>query len=276
MIVLIATAQVRDVSENAAWRRDPLSHWDLIGRMIDEGHSVNPVFSVPWVKTSIFKPDWLHAVDQGVAADFAGSFFWTILPRLPGNNREARVASLWTRVQRYYRESGVSDRLQSLTPNMIKAPGKSAKLRCSAAQVRRLVPLLPQLAQEVLGLGDPQEAAARTAAEALHECYKTLSADSVDASNTLHRQSIKFALAYVALSDHSQDEMAWRVKPKMHLFMHLASDGRRPAAHWCYRDEDFGGAVGRMCRSRGGKNDGKTLSTRVLDLCRVRQPVLRA
>ena len=115
---------------------------------------------------------------QGAAADFAGSLLWTLLPKLPGRSREARVASLWAKMQRSRREHGVQGRLQSLTANMIKPPGQGAKLRCSAAQMRRLVPFLVELADELLSFDDPVEAAARTAAQALQKCYGALSGDA--------------------------------------------------------------------------------------------------
>ena len=32
---------------------------------------------------NLFRVDWLHAVDQGVGADFAGGAFEALLPKLP-------------------------------------------------------------------------------------------------------------------------------------------------------------------------------------------------
>ena len=55
---------------------------------------------------------------------------------------------------------------------------------------------------------DPVEAAARTAAHAVQKCYGALSedTDTEAACGTLREESIKFALAYVALRSHCEGE----------------------------------------------------------------------
>ena len=65
---------------------------------------------------------------------------------------------------------------------------------------------------------------------------------------------MKFAIRYVGLHDFCNhvDDLSWRIKPKLHLFLHICSDNSLPRLTWTYRDEDFGGSVARMARRRGG------------------------
>ena len=72
---------------------------------------------------------------------------------------------------------------------------------------------------------------------------------------------MRFALQYVSVRNaHADvDPTAWRVKPKLHMFLELCSEGSHPAKFWNYRDEDWGGSVARMARGRGGELHALTL-----------------
>lgn len=247
---------LREVGRDAPWRQNRLSHWDVLRKIRSNGLTVSPLFTAPWVTTSLFRPDWLHAVDQGVAADFIGNVFWHLVKYrlLPGNTEQARCVDLWRRVQEFYVSQGVSDRLQNLTLGMLCKKKGSPKLRCSAAQCRALVPFVDMLLRQpdLLDSDNNVHLAMRTAAMNLHECYKALSSNSIFWEDILNTSSRKFAAQYVALEGAGLRESEWRVKPKLHLFLELCSDGSRPAMFWTYRDEDFGGSCAAWARRRGG------------------------
>ena len=106
-------AELREVGPDAGWRNRRLSHWDLIHRIRRNNVEVSPLFSSPFLKGSCFKIDWLHAVDQGVGADFLGNFFYYVVRELlEGANLTERCSSLWMKIQAYYRRHEVQDRLQ--------------------------------------------------------------------------------------------------------------------------------------------------------------------
>ena len=42
-------------------------------------HGICSIFAAPFLKGELFAIDWLHAVDQGVAADFAGNLLYSLL-----------------------------------------------------------------------------------------------------------------------------------------------------------------------------------------------------
>ena len=57
----------------------------------------------------------------------------------------------------------------------------------------------------------------------------------------------------MAALDIHTNSSEFRVKPKMHLFLHLTSGKMgNPSSFWNYRDEDFGGSIADMFFRAGG------------------------
>ena len=75
--------EVRDVGKDAAWRCKPMAWSDLIAKIFTIKQELNPLLTAPWVNHRIFRKDWLHAVDQGVASDQG----WGICLNLVFDNR---------------------------------------------------------------------------------------------------------------------------------------------------------------------------------------------
>ncbi len=96
-----ALPQVREVTAEATWRAAPLSHSECILKMLRKRGKVNPLLTAPWVKTKIFRMDWLHCSDLGVAADFLGNFFHEVVDLFPGGTKKDRCASLYQEVLAY-------------------------------------------------------------------------------------------------------------------------------------------------------------------------------
>jgi hypothetical protein len=266
--------QVRDVSLSATWRSQPRSHWQVMAAILENGRRVSPLLQAPWVTTAIVRIDWLHCADQGIAADFLGNLLLMLTGKCPGPTHKERTAVLWRKVQKFYEDFAVEDRLQNLVPTMLKQPKKAPKLRCSAAQCRALVPFGELAAQEMLADDVLVEAAAKAAMLHLSQCYKALSRQSIFASDVLREHSSKFALQFCALESVTADAKSWRIKPKLHLFLELCSEGSKPALFWNYRDEDWGGSVSRMSRRRGGLLSVKAFSGNLITKFRL-QPMVR-
>ena len=266
---------MRAVGEDSPWRADRKTHWDTIAGIMRKGYPVNPILQAPWVTTRIFRIDWLHAVDLGVGADYLGNVFHLCKQSLPGASRAARVLCLWQKVQKFYKDNGVQDKLQNLTEPMIKAQGRPPKLRASAACTRALIPFGLQLARETFVHPSPEQAAALVGMEHLDFCYRSLSRDTIFAKDLFEDSAVKFASQYCALEAYNKYEQLWRVKPKLHLFLELALERGRPTTCWTYRDEDFGGSVAHMARRRGGLLSSAAFSINLLDRFRMQQPVIR-
>jgi hypothetical protein len=265
--------KVRDVGHGANWRRDRLTHWQVLQRILESGRPLCPLLEVPWCSVAIFRIDWLHCADQGVTADYLGNLFIMIAGKCVGNNKKERTADLWQRIRAKYAANHVDERLQNLIPTMLQGDGKAPKLRCSAAQCRALVPIAHALAQELLS-NAPREAAAKTGMTHLNRCYEALSGDSIFASDVLREHSVRFALQYVALEQTAEGN-AWRIKPKLHLFLEICAEGSKPALFWNYRDEDFGGSVSHLRRRRGGLLSAQAFSRNLLERFKIKQPMIR-
>jgi len=212
--------QVREVGSDATWRSEPLSHAECIFRILGSKGRVNPLLTAPWVTTKIFRMDWLHCCDLGVTADFIGNFFHEVIELFPGASKKERCANLYQEIFAYYEAEGVQDRFDCLLPTFFEPKDGAYKLRGSAAKIRALVPFCWHLAQEILDIRVPKNAAMRHAAFHLYEVYCALSADHPDPCASMKEHGIKFAIFYVGLHDHlhAADDKAWRMKPKLHLF----------------------------------------------------------
>ena len=236
----------------------------------------SPLMSAPWVKASIFRRDWLHCADQGVAADFGGNLCSLLVSKMPGANVQVRTHQLWEEIQRSYGAAGVPIRnqLNTLTPTMIQQQGKKPKLRANASEMRTLVPILHHVAQQFLDDANPIEAAAKTAAWHLNECYKALADDVIFYHASLTEHSTAFALQMVALADVHENTRLWQLKPKLHQWLELCAEGAKPAKCWTYRDEDFGASCARMAHRRGCKISAKAVSHNLLENFRMKQPMI--
>ena len=269
--------QVREVNSEAPWRSDPLSHAECIFRILRSRGKVNPLLTAPWVKICIFRMDWLHVADLGVTADFIGNFLHEVLPLFPGSSKKERSAAIYQEMLAHYEENEVQDRSDCLLPTFFEPDSGPYKLRGSAAKIRALVPFVWKLAQEMLDLRIPIHAAMRQAAFHLNGVYSALSSKRGDPVATMKEHGTKFALQYVALHDHcnAADERAWRIKPKLHLFLHITSDSSLPRLTWTYRDEDFGGSVARMARRRGNLLSCRATSWTTLARFKIASPCVR-
>jgi len=245
-------ATIRECGTAASWRQERMSHWDLLLRWQEQGKSVSPLLGAPCIRSSCFKIDWLHTVDLGVAADFLGSIFKMLLPKMQGASDLLRCKELFLLMQTYYRANNVESRLDHLTPLMLCKPMQTPKLRAKAAEARGLVPFARDTALLLLSDAVPTESTAKEAAICLASCYDALSHTTFLADD-LKKHCRKFCLLTVALE--AADEKLWRVKPKLHLFQELCEmQTSCPADSWTYRDEDFGGTLAKISRRRGGNN----------------------
>ena len=244
-----------------------------------QGKTPSPLFNAPWVKPHIFRRGWLHASDQGVAADFAGNALKLLTSKFPGRKKQQRVQALFADINAWYERADINvphgDRLPCLPPTMIQGDKKSPKLRGNAGIIRALVPYLEEATRLRLNLADPIEGAVRRAAADLKECYDALSHRQIFHEDLLRRHSRQFALQYVALAQVHQGTRDWKIKPKLHVWLELCSEGSRPATFWTYRDEDYGGGVARMARHRGGRPSVAATSAQVLQSFRAKQPIIR-
>jgi len=221
--------------------------------------------------------DWLHVADIGVLGDFLGNLFHEIVDLFPGATKKERCAEIYKEISAFYQANGVADKLDCLLPTCFEQKDSGYKLRASAAKARALVPFAFRITQEMLDPTVPKYAAIRAAAYHLNEVYSALSSSHPTPCETMKEHGIKFAIQYVALHDfcNPANRFAWRIKPKLHLFLHITSDSSIPRLTWTYRDEDFGGSVARMARRRGYLLNNRSTSAAVLSRFKMANPCIR-
>ena len=139
--------QVREVDSSATWRGQPLSYSECILRISRNRGYVCPLLTAPWVTNHIFRMDWLHISDLGIAADFLGNFFHVVTPLFPGTHKKDKCTACYNEMQAFYEEGDVQDRCDSLPPTFFEPKDAAYKLRGSAAKIRALVPFADQLAR---------------------------------------------------------------------------------------------------------------------------------
>ena len=249
-----------DADTTAEWRHQRLSTLEFIHRQKKLGKKISPICSVQGVSNRIFRFDWLHAVDQGVAADFFGNALETLLPKMAGDNKAAKCQTLNRKLQAFYKRHKVQDKVKCLELKHFKRPSATQppKLKMVfAAEVRCMTPFIKELTQEFCRDACPQEVTVRLAARKLELCYIALAKTSLPAREELLQTcSREFAQLYKALHQKSTDGILWRPKPKMHQMLELCSEpGCDPTTSWCYRDEDAGGPISKVCRMRGRWNN---------------------
>ena len=262
-------ADIRDASSAARWRRERLSHWDLLERILRKGHVLSPLLSAPGIKHTCFKVDWLHAVDQGAGSDFLGNLFFLLVGKMEGRRKKDRIKALLHVIKKWYTDNGVESRLQTLTWGMIKNNKAPPKLRCKAAEARALIPFAQFAAERYLNDLIPEELAAKQMSVHLNALYRTLSSATIFREDLMREHCRKFFLLYAGLeaTHGAGSSKKWKVKPKFHLVQELCemTTGCCPSLSWTYRDEDFGGSAAAMAKRKGGISTPKSNSRMLLD-----------
>ena len=166
------------------------------------------------------------------------------------------------------------DRFDCLLLSLFEQRGKGHKLRGGAAKIRAIVPWIHEICNMLLSPLHPYHGTIRAAAASLARVYDTLREDSFESLEVAKIESTRFAILFVACHDHVNhlDDLCWRLKPKLHQFLHLCGDHNRPARYWNYRDEEFGGGVARRARRRGGLLSATAVSRTVLKRFWIQHP----
>ena len=268
-------APYTDVAKSALWRSLRMKGNQCLEMLVARGKALSPLFSLPAFIIQYIIIDCLHAIDLGVAADVAGSFFAELIFAkdgfLAGPTVENRVSALWILIKEQYKLLKTPCRLQALTKEMIVKSTKNAKpkLRAKVGEMRHLVPCILAIAKEYCKhVGET--AHAKTVVNLfsrLMDFYMFLGINDFQAE-TLSRISYEFSLLYKALAEEKVQKTRWFLKPKLHLMQELCEymvhDHGDPSGYWTYMDEDFVGFIAKMASSRGGPRKAKTAPTAVM------------
>jgi hypothetical protein len=261
-------ATFRDCSSRASWRTERITPQQFHFGLLNCGYSPCPLFSAPGVSSKIVVVDWLHACDLGIGADIQGNVLNELLAFMPGSNVSTRVSALWQEIQQEYKVQGTKNKLETFTVLSFLQPTKSPKLRGKAANIRGLVPVLDCIVQRHMVHGTVHQQTVAQVMGLLAKCYTCL--DAFDAE-VLDSSAKKLGLLVVALETEEsagQQRKHWTVKPKLHLFMELATflckERGNPRFFWVYADETNGGIMRCIGTRRGGKNSSSATAFNML------------
>lgn len=218
---------------------------------------LSALFEAPGMSIKSFLIDWLHAVDLGVSQSVLGNLFSEVIELLEGSTRKDRVQSLWRRIKAWYAEAKPPSRLDALTPEMVKLPGKGPKLRSKAGECRYLLAFGAQLAAE-FDDGSIHRNTVNLLMRNLLDVSVCISMEPYDfqrAAKACHKVCALFtALEQVAIANN--DILSWRAKPTLHMFQELIQfigpEFGSPRHFWTYLDESWGGWLSRVATRRGG------------------------
>lgn len=251
-----------------------LTTTELLEREWDRGKMPSPIFACFGIFNHLFKCDWLHCADHGITADFLGNLFaYLVKMKMPGSNEHVKSLALGEHIVAYYDENGVEDRLKEFLPKTSKSDKSSRppRLKGNAASTRALVPFGHLMADRFLDDQVPVEAAMKSAARHLANCYDSLRHTNLAfCHDALYNSSKHFALQYAALHKFFGSRVSWRPMPKMHVFLELCSQFTEPAKFWNYRDEDFGGTVAKQCKMKGSWKKLKAFAKHGLDMFKMK------
>ncbi len=277
-VIHACAMQVHEAADDADWRSSRLTTEAFLRRQMETGRRISPIFSVLGVECYLFRVDWLHAVDQGLGADFAGNAIEALLPKVPGATQQAKCHTLNDKLQAFYERRGTEDKIKVLKLKSFKraTPTQPAKLKGSAAMIRAAIPFVKELAEELADDSVPVEAAIKVAAKHLMHCYQCLAKSSAAVRDeAFYNSSRDFVLQYHALH-LAGDGISFRAKPKTHMFLEMCSQpGVIPNSCWCYRDEDFGGPIARQSKMRGCWKNLTAYSGHAFDMFFMRNRVPR-
>ena len=256
-------ATLRECGSHAFWRAARWTHYEFLAQQLQAGHTLSPLFSCPFLTILCFKPDWLHAVDQGCAADFLGSLLFYLLRFFPGNTQQEQCRNLFRDIRSFYVQHRVQSRYDNLTVKMFKTK-HGYKLRGKAAEVRHLFPWTKLTCERLMDNSDAEQNTINAACQHLAACYEQLAGAAFQV-DTMATHCKTLCLLMVALEKTTSPQKLWRVKPKLHLMQELCEmKGDNPAKYWCYRDEDFGGSLASYARHKGGANSFAASGTKML------------
>ena len=232
-----------DLSPAAAWR----SSW-LIS---DPWDSVPPYSRLIGFCKSMIYPDLLHVFNLGIARDAVGSIIKKIIQEhfdiFAGNTIEARFEQATISLRDFAKKNGHSLRMKRLTKNKVNwSTKKYPELMASGSDTHIVCNWLEEVLTPFSGVSQ-ELCAFCTLLWSGNRCLRVLYAGgwfldeqekhTVKMLGGVYVQTFLF-LAWEAVTAH---KLFFRIKPKMHLFVHIVEHPRLVNASFysTWMDEDF-------------------------------------
>ena len=259
-------------SSSAPWRGTFHTMASFMSKMRSQTKEMSPLFRAPGFRWNFITVDVLHVCDLGVSQMVLGNVFAEFLssPICSGNNRPAQTQCLWALIKDYYRRLRPPTRLNNLKPEMVVQSKNGPRLRAKGAETRHLIGFGFELATKMYessGKSNLRYGQLVALMDNLVSFYSTFGKTPYNVE--LAAASAKnVCLIYSWFRKQASDDKVWRLKPKFHLFLHLAEAQTEllgdPALFWSYQDEDYMGFLSLLAKSRGGKRSGNKTAANVI------------
>ena len=283
-----------DFSAGANHRGTMISHGDFLATCAE--HRVNPpnIFECPGTELQHVAVDSMHSGDLGMFQDAFGSLLWLEVSHRPWNkNRKEGMLRLNNDLLSYYaanRDRGFSQ-VQLTEVQILGKNPPYPYLKAKAAQTRHLADFALAIAhRHRTGVGDrppfrfraAHRLAAKTADHLVHLVntfeglavyHRSCAADPFN-PDECKRGMYQFLQSMEALNRLWRDGLPlgehrtqpFHLRPKGHMLQHMVEDKLSmwgsPIRSWCYRDEDYVGAIKRIAlRTR----HPRTIDIRVIE-----------
>ena len=267
-----------DFTPTAAHRATAITHEQYITACAVEGQSPSTILRSPGARMDYLAVDSMHAADLGCFQDALGSLFYLEIDNKQWHrNRGLGMVSLNAMLNQFYDANAHHKDFSKVTPltvqQIITAVPGHPLLKAKAAQTRQLAEFGLVLANRHLhGSGPDKPAfrfrhthrlAARTQEHLAHLVhlfegmveYTQACAAKPFEIEPCRQGMYKFLTSLESLHVmwregldlEQQRHQPFHVRPKAHMLQHLVEDKLllwgSPSNFWCYRDEDYVGAV---------------------------------
>ena len=245
----------------AGWRSTRWSHETYIEFLRGAGLAI-PVllWLVIGFRLECVMVDVLHTVDQGIASHIVGNVLWymaVVKGVLGGETIATKVELLDKHLNAWYKANKCSSKIQGkLSHQRLRSTDGWPKLKAKAAATRHLAKYALHLAQT---FASADERPIVAVCQLLTRFYEILESESMflgaAARAELPRLGQQLAVIYSGLASRAAANLvkAWKMTPKMHLFLHLCEwqslDHGNPRYYWTYADEDLAGLMAEVAES---------------------------
>ena len=244
--------------------------------------SNHAIFQVAGVSSRMVRGDGLHILfTKGIYAHVLGSClhymcWYDPIGSVQRVKPQERLALIFSEVQKQYKLQGASTELTNLGLSMFtseKKPHQSyAFLDAKGGECKWLAPALLAVMKKMLGTDREHHATMVSCLEALVQLVCLWDGAGVFLSEGEYELTMSlcnsFFLDYTSLHNWAADEnrLLYNIVFKHHSLLHLCLDSffLNPRFHWCFKSEDFVGAIAKMAHSCTHGVASTKLSTKVL------------
>ena len=210
-----------DASLSARWRTTLLNMTTFWAMMGEEGMFCSKAWSIPGMRLSFMRPDWMHTVDLGITAYLSGHILFHLFTLLGGKRYGAVTKQnsvcnqIMNMVQIAARHAGCETPEAVLTLERFRAKKAKPKLKLKAADSRYYLPALLATLRLFFSPKSDRDHMMHGCVAALVDIYAELDAwDTTTSPPLIAGLARRHIILYKELHETSPDKDLWALYPK--------------------------------------------------------------